>query len=114
MDQMKSRGHDNIPAILLKAIGHIVSETLAHFSHFSIQHGLYPRHLKIGVITSIYKSGNRSVMNNYQPIAVALCINTVFEKLLKSRPRDFLEQTKHLSQNDLEIRNKAKHLGRPH
>ena len=97
LDKRKSSGHDNIPIILLHALGPTLSPTITHFFNFAIDTGLYPNHLKIAQVTPVYKSGDKTDMNNYRPISVASCIGTVFEKLLKSRISDFLESTKFFS-----------------
>lgn len=90
LDSNKSRGHDNIPADLLKANMAPFSEIITKLFNKIITTGSYPDVLKIAKITPVFKSGDTLDPSNYRPISTLSALNKILEKLLTSRLVNFL------------------------
>ena len=57
----------------------------------------YPDQLKCACIAPIYKSGNKTNIDNYRPISVLQAINKIFEKLIYKRLVSFMDSRNLLS-----------------
>lgn len=86
----KAVGHDGITTKVLKAIVDLLSEPLSRIMNNSLQNGTYPNILKIARVVPIYKSGDRENPSSYRPISVLSIVNTLFEKVIRSRLCRFL------------------------
>jgi hypothetical protein len=76
----KSSGYDEIISkILKKACASLISHPLSYICNHSLHTGVFPDHLKIGVVKPLYKKGDKTSMTNYRPISLL----TVFLKYLR-------------------------------
>ena len=57
----------------------------------------FPDALKRSIVTPVFKSGDRTEVNNYRPISVLTSISKVIEKLLNVRLMRYLDKYKILS-----------------
>ena len=87
----KASGFDDIPSRFIKVIGPNISEHLMNFFNFCFSSGIYPDSLKIARVVPIFKSGDKSTLENYRPISILSCIAIMFEKLIQFRLTEFLE-----------------------
>ena len=63
-----------------------------------MQTGIFPEKLKIANVKAVYKKkGDKSVINNYRPIALLSNISKIFEKIIYSRLINYLESQNLLS-----------------
>ena len=99
-----STGHDNIPAIILKWIIHLIAPILVDIFNKCANQGIYPEILKIGKITPLFKSGEKVIDDNYRPITVLIQINKIFEKLIHKRMMTFTNENKLLSNSQFGFR----------
>ena len=63
-----STGHDNIPAVILKWIIHLIAPILVEIFNKCANQGVYPEILKAGKITPLFKAGDKVIDDNYRPI----------------------------------------------
>ena len=92
-----STGHDNIPAIILKWIIHLIAPILVEIFNNCANQGVYPEILKVGKITPLFKTGDKVIDDNYRPITVLTQINKIFEKLIHKRMMSFTNENKLLT-----------------
>ena len=57
----------------------------------SFRDGVFPRELKKARIVPIYKTGDKSLINNYRPISILSFYSKVFEKLMYNKLYNFIE-----------------------
>ena len=76
----KSTGIDNLPPGLLKDCGSIISKPLCDIINLSIRSEKFPSSWKVAKVTSIFKSGSRSLPENYRPIWVLPIVLKLLEK----------------------------------
>jgi hypothetical protein len=76
-----SQGYDNISTKLTKQIIDEIAETLTHIFNQSFLTGVIPEQLKTAKIIPIYKSGDKTLFNNYRPISLLPVFSKLLEKL---------------------------------
>ena len=101
----KFTGIDNLPPRLLKDCGSIMSKPLRHIINLSIRSGELPSRWKAAKVTPIFKSGSRSLSQNYRPILVRPIASKPLEKPAQQALKDF-ENEKLLSKNQHGFRKK--------
>lgn len=75
----KAPGLDGLPVNLMKDVAVIIGAPLAHiFNLFRV----FPSDFKQGKITPVFKSGDKSIFNNYRPILVLSSVSNLLEKLV--------------------------------
>jgi len=72
----------------------------------SIVTGVYPSLWKHGIITPIFKSGDRDEINNYRPITILPIISKVLEKIVANQLTSFLEENNLISNTQHGFRSK--------
>lgn len=65
----------------------------------SIKVGVFPQILKIGIITPVYKTGDKTDISNYRPICILSTLSKIFEKCVKKIMLQFLLDYKFFSAN---------------
>ena len=84
-------GPDGIPAILLKKCANPLSLPLFLLWRRSLDSGEIPLTLKQGIISPIYKGGNRRQPKNYRPVGLTSHIIKLFERIIVKQLSQFLE-----------------------
>ena len=74
--------------VLKKCIFHI-SGHLAGFLNCFMESGIFPKTLKIGKVTPVFKKGDPQIFDNYRPISILPIFGKVFEKVIYSRLYSF-------------------------
>ena len=88
------------------------SKKNAVFDNFSpkaikaIIYNIFPSKLKIAKVTPIYKSEDRSKVNNYRPISVLPIFSQILEKIMYRRLQDFISKNNLLCTNQFGFREK--------
>ena len=91
----------------MKAVLHKISEILTTIFNLSIQTGKFITLLKIAKVIPVYKNkGSPYDSTNYRPISLLSNIDKIFEKLLKSRLVNFLDENKIIFKNQFGFRSK--------
>ena len=80
----------DIPVILVKKTAGIISHTLAKLYNSYMVTGAFPKILKTGRITPIYKKGNKELIENYRPVSTLPIFGKIFEKIIYNRLYKFL------------------------
>ena len=87
----KSHGLYLCPTQLLNYSSNIISSTFTEIIHLSISTGMYPTKLKMAKIIPTFKAEDNINANNYRPISLLSNFNRIFEKLVFSRMKSFIE-----------------------
>ena len=83
-------GPDSFPAILLKNCSSALAPPLARIWRTSLATGEIPSICKSATITPIHKGKSRAAPKNYRPVALTSHLIKVFEKVLRKRIVEFM------------------------
>lgn len=86
-----SCGHDDIPPVVLKNAADEIAVPLTHIVNLTLKTGIFPDALKKAKVIPLFKSVNRSDIENDRPIAILPAFSKIFEKVITSRLVSFLE-----------------------
>ena len=86
----KSSGVDTISLYFLKVASFDITPYLMHLFNACFTNGLFPKVLKVSKVILIYKSGDKTKVNDYRPISSLPSLSKVMEKLLVVRLSSFL------------------------
>ena len=101
-----SAGHDEIPSKLLKRTCHLLIEPLLHVINLSLLNGVFPDELKIAQVLPLFKSGDKSIINNYRPVSILSVFSKIFEHIMYNRLLSFLNKPKVLYEFQFGFREK--------
>lgn len=82
IDASKGTGPDGIPPQAIKYCSPVLAPILTIFFNCFFSSGIFPSHLKSGIIVPIFKSGDRSDVSNYRPVVLLSVIGKIFESLV--------------------------------
>ena len=97
INSKKSAGPDQIPARLIKDCAYELAHPIAHLINVILKTSVIPSDFKIGRVSAIYKSGDKSQLNNYRPITVLPIISKIMERCVYNQLTDYLEKNNLLS-----------------
>ena len=80
MSNSKSPGIDCICPKLLKIAAPLICSSLAHICNISLCTSVFPNDWKAAKVTPIYKSGDKSNVDNYRPISVLPIVSKMIER----------------------------------
>ena len=80
----------DLPLVVLKKCAHIISGHLSRFFNNFMISGIFPKILKLGKITPVFKKGDAQILDNYRPISIIPIFGKIFEKIIYSRLYSFL------------------------
>ena len=99
LSERSAPGLDGVPAVLLRKCAESISYPLYILWRISFYSGIVPSSLKEGVITPIFKKGNKSDCGNYRPVALTSHIAKTFERIVAEELVAYLETEELLSAN---------------
>ena len=102
----KSPGLDGLTAEILKKSHDVIVEKLSHLVNESLKSGTFPQVLKAASVVPIYKSGKKSIRENYRPISVLSVLSKVFERVVHERLYNFMDKNKLLYPRQFGFRSK--------
>ncbi|CAH1099638.1 unnamed protein product, partial [Psylliodes chrysocephalus] len=85
-------GYDGIPTHIIKKTHLEILIPLTHIFNLCFETGTIPTHFKSTVIVPIHKNGPKTNIKNYRPISLINGFAKVFEKCLKQKLIEFLNQ----------------------
>jgi len=83
-------GIDSISPKVLKHCALAIFEPVNHLFQLSLDQGYLPQEWKLHLVTPVFKSGDRSLVNNYRPISLLCIISKVLERLIFDHIIDYL------------------------
>ena len=102
----KAAGIDKVPAKLIKDGANEIAAPLTFLINTSLQSGIFPTSEKIAIITPLYKSGDRTNIDNYRPISVLNIISKTVERAVYNQLSEYLEENNLLSDQQYGFRRK--------
>ena len=72
----------------------------------SLKSGTFPQVLKAARVVPIYKSGKKSIRENYRPISVLSVLSKIFERVVHERLYNFMDKNKLLYPKQFGFRSK--------
>ena len=90
-DSNKSSDIYGMSPRFLKMLSPAISETLSNIFNESFARGVFPDHMKLGMITPTFKGGSKPDVSNYRPVSVLPTISKILEKLMLFRLTKFLD-----------------------
>lgn len=98
MKNSSSAGEDRITSKTIKAVHTGILTPLEHIINLCFSSSVIPKEWKLSTVTPVYKgSGSSALLTNYRPISVINNFGKIFEKCLKDRIVDFLENNELLN-----------------
>ena len=88
----KSSGHDNISAYFLIVAAEVIAIPLTTLFNSTFKLGIFPSCLKIARVIPVFKSGEKTDLNNYRPISILSTFSKILEKLICDRTQLFLDK----------------------
>ena len=91
MQEDAAPGPDGIPAFLFKTYAAELAPPLHYIWRISLDKGKMPEGVSVGIITPIFKGGNRSAPKDYRPVSLTNHTTKIFERVLRKALVDHLE-----------------------
>ena len=106
LNNKKSSGVDTIASYFLKVAFLVITPYLLHSFNVCFKNGLFLEVLKVSKVIPIYKSGDKTKVNNYIPISLLPSVSKVMEKILVVRLSSFLNASGTLYDRQYRLRKK--------
>ena len=87
-----SSGYDMISNILLKRIKASITKPLSIIFNLSLVSGQFLENMKIAEVLSLFKKGEKHLLNNYRPISLLITMSKLLEKCIYSRVYHIFKQ----------------------
>ena len=91
LDSTKASPFGNIPVKILTEHSDLFAPLLLLFINESIDTGKFPKELKKGDITSLFKNGDAFAKKNYRPITILPAISKINERTFSGQIAHYME-----------------------
>jgi len=88
-----SKDHNNLSTKLMKLTLGNIAFPLSHIFNLSFTTGIIPSQMKIAKVIPIFKSGDRTLFNNYRPISILPTFSKILEKIVAHKLIKFLNSS---------------------
>ena len=85
-------GLHKISTLVLKEVKSKISSVLATILNLCIQNGYFPKELKVGCITPVFKKGDKSNISSYRPVCSLSSFSKIFERIIYNRMVKFIDK----------------------
>ena len=92
IEASKGMGWDGISPRVIKAVAKEISDPLSRLFNSCMREGYFPTDFKVARVVPVFKSEDQTQFSNYRPVSVLPALAIIFEKVLKSRLVNFLDQ----------------------
>ena len=82
LDPNKASGEDSISVKIFKKVNNFVSPILGKLINQAFSEGVYLSNLKLVKIIPIFKSGLKTLTENYRPISPLSILNKIIKKVI--------------------------------
>ena len=90
----------------LKCISDSIAYPLAQVANLSFQQGIFPEELKIAAVTSLNKTKDPMMLNNYRPISLISVFAKILERLMYNRLLKFINKYQIFNKHQFGFRDK--------
>ena len=80
-----SLGTDGIPTVLLKELAWVLAPYIAYLINVTFRTGVFPSKWREGLVTPIFKRGQRNLKGNYRPVTITNSLSKVWEKVVNKQ-----------------------------
>ena len=98
-------GRDGVTAKSLKCITDHIAMPLTRLANLSFAQGVFPRDLKVAMVSPLYKAKDHMIFSNYRPISLLSSFSKILEKLMSNRLLNFLNKCDILNKYQFGFRN---------
>ena len=91
LKSFSSPGPDGVPSILLKECSSEIAVPICLICNKSMEEGSIPDSLKDGIVTPVYKGGDKTQPKNYRPVTLTSHIVKVFERIVCDELKRYLD-----------------------
>ena len=89
----------------LKCISDHIATPLSRLTNLSFSQVVFPNHLKVALVSPLYKGEDPMTFSNYRPISLPPLFSQILEKLMYNRLLSFLNKCKIINKNQFGFRN---------
>ena len=104
LNRKKAQGYDEIPTSFIKDGADILADPLASLINRCLANSRFPSAEKCSKVIPVYKSEERSFLDNYRPISILPVLSKVFERVVHQQLYTYLEENNLLSKNQFGFR----------
>ena len=104
LKRKKSSGYDEVPSSLIIDGAGVLCKPLSLLTNCSLGNSIFPTAEKCARILPVYKSEERSAMDNYRPISVLPVLSKVTEHVVYRQVYEYLCKNHLLSDNQFGFR----------
>ena len=104
LNRKKAQGYDEIPTSFIKDGADILADPLACLINRCLANSRFPSAGKCSKVIPVYKSEERSLLDNYRPISILPVLSKVFERVVHQQLYTYLEENNLLSKNQFRFR----------
>jgi hypothetical protein len=100
----KTEDFNGVSLFFLKKFKNYLVKPLRHIFNCSFMSSIVPSQFKIAKVIPLFKSGDKSLPDNYRPISLLSCFSKIFEKVVCLRLLNFLENNNILTPDQFGFR----------
>ncbi len=104
LQNKKSTDANELSIFFISKFNLIIHKPLWHIIKLSLEQGIVPQQFKISKVIPIFKSGQKTSMDNYRPISLLNVFSKILEKIVCNRLTTYLETNNLISKHQFGFR----------